>query len=181
MNMKNEASFQGLIGKFSPGIKRIAYKLNGRYRSFDHDDLYQEALFHLWNDFRAGKLMDKTDSYILQGCYFHLRNCIRKINEKTNTLSLESMLDGRDGDGFEDSLLNKYIIQDDMRKRMDDKLLAGSIQNNGFSPKEKEILVFLSNGLTTREIGGRLGVSHVSVVKSIKQIRKKSSKHLDNF
>lgn len=74
-------SFQELHQKLSPTIKRIAYRLNGHYRSFNHDDLYQEATIHLWSNFLKGKLSDKTDSYILQGCYFHLKNYIRKVND----------------------------------------------------------------------------------------------------
>ena len=176
--MENEISFEVLAKKFSPVVRRIAYKLNGRYRSFDHDDLYQEALLHLWYDFCSGKLVDKTDSYILQGCYFHLRNCIRKINERSNMVSFESLLDAQGDSTLEDMLLNKYVTQPDTRKQLDDKLVAYSIQNNGFNPKEKKVLHSLANGLTTREIGKKIGVSHVSVVKMIKRIREKSFKHI---
>jgi RNA polymerase sigma factor (sigma-70 family) len=179
--MAEAINFQDLFVKFSPGIRRIAYKLNGHYRSFDHNDLCQEALLHLWNDFCAGKLADKTDSYILQGCYFHLKNCIRKINEKPNALSFESLLDDAEGAELENMLLNKYAIQPDMRRQMDEKLIACSIRNNGFSPREKKIIFFLADGLTTRQIGEKIGFSHVSVVKAVKRIRKKSLKHIDNF
>ena len=46
--------FEELAKKFSPTVKRIAYKLNGHYRSFNHDDLYQEAtlMFELRDRFR---------------------------------------------------------------------------------------------------------------------------------
>ncbi|MDD5501350.1 MAG: sigma-70 family RNA polymerase sigma factor [Candidatus Omnitrophota bacterium] len=179
--MTKEACFQGLIGKFSPKIKRIAYKLNGRYRSFDHDDLYQEAVFHLWNSFCSGRLENKTDSYILQGCYFHLKNCIRKINEKPNVISLESLSDPQDGARAAEALLSSHAIEDGTRERVDVKMVAASILNNGFSPKEKNILLFLSEGLTTREIGSKTGVSHVSVVKAVKKIRQKSYRHIDKF
>jgi RNA polymerase sigma factor (sigma-70 family) len=179
--MVKKTSFNSLVGRFSPRIKRIAYKLNGRYRSFDHDDLYQEALLHLWNASRSNKLADKTDSYILQGCYFHLKNCIRKINEKPNTLSLESMFDAQNDSSAADALLNRHVVSRDMRDQLDVDLVAGAISNNGFSPKEKRIIFSLSEGLTTRQIGRRLGVSHVSVVKALKKIRRKSSRHIDKF
>ena len=179
--MVKKTSFNSLVAKFSPGIKRIAYKLNGRYRSFDHDDLYQESLLHLWNASRENKLADKTDSYILQGCYFHLRNCIRKINEKPNTLSLESMFDTQSDSSAADVLLNRCVVSPDMRDQLDTILVAGAISNNGFSPREKRIIFSLSEGLTTRQIGRRLGVSHVSVVKMLKKIRRKSSRHIDKF
>ncbi len=179
--MAEEIVFNRLVRKLSPTIKRIAYRLNGRYRSFDHDDLYQESLLHLWNDFNSGKLADKTDSYILQGCYFHLKNCIRKINERPNVVSLESLIEDHQGANLEDSVFSRHMDQPDLREQADVKLTAGAIQNNGFSPREKKIISFLAEGLTTREIGGRVGLSHVGVVKAVKKIRKKSFRHLDNF
>jgi RNA polymerase sigma factor (sigma-70 family) len=179
--MEEDKLFNGLIGKFSPGIRRIAYKLNGRYRSFDHDDLYQEALLRLWNDHRAGKLTDKTDSYVLQGCYFHLKNCIRKVNERSNIVSLDALQNAQEDTTLLDQLLNKYTHQPDTRKELDEKLVVYSISHNGLKPKEKKVISFLSDGLTTREIGKKIGVSHVSVVKMIKRIREKSLKRIDKF
>jgi RNA polymerase sigma factor (sigma-70 family) len=170
--------FVALVKKFSPTVKRIAYKLNGRYRSFNHDDLCQEAFLHLWNDFRAGKLEAKTDSYILQGCYFHLKNYIRTVNEKPNVISLDMPVN-EEGLCLEEVLPLKSAIQEDCRNRLHTKFLVEAIQNNGFSPREKRILMFLKEGLTTRDIGKSLGLSHVSIVKAVKRIREKAREHLD--
>ncbi|MCX5704439.1 MAG: hypothetical protein NT066_08150 [Candidatus Omnitrophica bacterium] len=82
-------SFEILLKRISPTLKRIAYRLNGHFSFFNDEDLYQEALIHLWLDFKEGKLSDKTDSYILQGCYFYLKNYIRKNYDKANLISLE--------------------------------------------------------------------------------------------
>ena len=169
--------FDALTKKLSPTVKRIAYKLNGRYRSFSHDDLYQEAFLHLWNDFRAKKLEDKTDSYILQGCYFHLKNYIRKVNERP-VISLDMQVN-EEGLSLEEVLPLKFAIQEDCRSQLHVKLLVEAIQNNGFSPREKKILMFLKDGLTTRDIGKRIGLSHVSIVKTVKRIREKAKQHLD--
>jgi len=171
--------FEGLVKKFSPTITRIAYRLNGRYRSFSHDDLYQEALLHLWNNFNAGKLEDKTDSYILQGCYFHLKNYIRKVNERPNVISLDMAVGDEENVSLEEILYLKFGIQEDCRESLHAKFLVDAIQNNGFNPKEKRILMFLKDGLTTRDIGERLGLSHVSIVKAVKKIREKARQHLD--
>ena len=46
--------------------------------------------------------------------------------------------------------------------------------------KEKEIVFFYLQGWTTREIGERLGISHVSIVKLEEKIREKCKK-LKNF
>lgn len=171
-------SFEELEHKLSPVIKRITYKLNGHYRSFDHDDLYQEAIIHLWRNFLKGALSDKTDSYILQGCYFHLKNYIRKINERSNIISIDAALGANDEATIED-ILGKHWACQDCRGDLHNKFLAQSIQDNGFNPKEKRLLAYFSQGLKTRDIGKCLGVSHVSVVKMMKKIRGKAQKHLD--
>lgn len=171
-------SFEELHRKLSPTIKRIAYKLNGRYRSFNHDDLYQEASVHLWSDFLKGKLSDKTDSYILQGCYFHLKNYIRKVNERANSVSIDAALNTDDEATVED-VLGEHWACPDCRQELHNKFLAQSIRGNGFNPKEKRLLDYFSQGMTTRDIGKRLGISHVSVVKLMQKIRAKAQKHLD--
>jgi len=173
-------SFQELHQKLSPTIKRIAYRLNGHYRSFNHDDLYQEATIHLWSNFLKGKLSDKTDSYILQGCYFHLKNYIRKVNERSNIISIDTALNTNEEATVED-ILGKYWASDDCRNDLHNRLLAQSIQNNGFAPREKRLLTYFSQGLTTRDIGKRMGISHVSVVKLMQKIRIKARKHLDKI
>jgi RNA polymerase sigma factor (sigma-70 family) len=171
-------SFGELHRKLSPTIKRIAYRLNGSYRSFNHDDLYQEATMHLWSNFLKGKLSDKTDSYILQGCYFHLKNYIRKVNERSNVVSIDAALSSNAEASVED-LLGQYWSSPDCRDQLHNKFLVQSIRDNGFNPKEKRLLAYFSQGLTTRDIGKRMGISHVSVVKMRQKIRFKSGKHLD--
>ena len=169
--------FMELQNNLSPVIKRIAYKLNGRYRTFSHDDLFQEALMHLWTNFNAGKLDDKTESYILQGCYFHLKNYIRKVNEKPD-LSLDEMVfSGSDDLELKDLIVDEH--QKDIRELLNTKLLVETIQNNGFDKREKKILMFFKDGLTTRDIGKRIGVSHVMVVKLMNKIRIKCHKYID--
>jgi len=170
--------FEQLHKKLSPTIKRIAYRLNGRYRSFNHDDLYQEALIHLWSNFLKGKLSDKTDSYILQGCYFHLKNYIRKVNERSGIVSIDAAL-SVDNNATVEDVLGAYWSCEDCRDELHNKLLAQSIRNNGFSPREKMLLECFSQGLTTRDIGKRLGVSHVAVLKMMKRVRQRSFQYLD--
>jgi len=173
-------SFQELRQKLSPTIKRIVYRLNGHYRSFDQDDLYQEAIIHLWSNFLKGKLNDKTDSYILQGCYFHLKNYIRKINECLNVVSINAVFSA-DEDPAVGGVLGRYGAHPDCRDQVHNQLLVQSIQANGFNPREKRLLIYFSQGLTTRDIGKRMGISHVSVVKLMQKIRIKAQKHLDKI
>ena len=172
--------FEELHQKLSPTIKRIAYRLNGHYRSFNHDDLYQEATIHLWSNFLKGKLGDKTDSYILQGCYFHLKNYIRKVNERSNVVSINAALSANEEATLEDVLGQSWACPD-CRDQLHNKFLTQSIRNNGFNLKEKRLLDYFSQGLTTRDIGKRMGISHVSVVKLKQKIRIKAQKHLDKI
>jgi RNA polymerase sigma factor (sigma-70 family) len=172
--------FVGLLKRISPKLRGITYRLNGRHCFFNDEDLYQEALVHLWESFRRGVLGDKTDSYILQGCYFYLKNYMRKNFEKGCLVSLESENQDEGGVALRD------VIAGDFNKSgyldyLHDKLLAEVIQNNGLLQREKEILRLYAQGLATREIGERLGVSHVSVVKATRRIRQKCLRYLDKL
>ena len=62
---------------------------------------------------------------------------------------------------------------------LNDKLLAETIRNNGLTKREKELLSLCAQDLTTRQIGQRLGISHVSVLKAMRRVRGKCKKYLD--
>lgn len=169
--------FNELSARLTPKLKAISYRLNHQFTFFNEEDLYQEALIHLWQNSRSGSLNDKTDSYILQGCYFHLKNYIRKNRVKAKLVSIEENI-GQGENSFEDLFL-KDEKSPDLRERLNDLLLAETIFNNGFTLKEKKVLRYYAEGLTTRQIGERLGVTHVSVVKMTNRIREKSRKYID--
>ncbi len=171
-------TFEALTKKLSPVIKRIVYKVNVGFTYFNEEDLYQEALIHLWSDFNAGKLENKTDSYILQGCYFYLKNYIRVSRPKARTISIDFII-GDDGESVKETLFLKDKHCEDYFDSLNSKFLADTLHNNGFTNREKKILRFYSEGLTTRQIGTRLGISHVRVVKLTEIIRQKSQKYID--
>ena len=155
--------------RLSPTLRRITYKLNGHFTFFDDDDLFQEALEHLWVAFKEGRLEDKTDSYVLQGCYFHLKNYIRKTMDKTATSSLNAIMD-------EDSTeLENFLVFDDPRfdEAIEKSFLEESPDIKSLSPREKEVMRLSLEGMTVREIGKNIGISHVMVVKIKKSIRNK--------
>lgn len=174
-------NFAKLVKKISPKLRRIAHKLDYLRAFFGWEDLYQEALIHLWDEFNSAALEGKTDSYILQGCYFHLKNYIRKESDKVKVLSLDA---GFNPDRENDSAC-ELPIEDrsagDALLRLDDRLLTQTILNNGLTDKEKYLLSLCAQGLTTREAGKMIGVSHVSIIKSLKIIRQKCLKYRDNF
>ena len=170
-------NFEDVLKRISPILKRITYKLNGHSSFFNDDDLFQEAVLHLWQDFRAGKIEDKTDSYILQGCYFHLKNYLRKARPKANSVSMETIINE---EGLE---LEDVLMPEDSGSSFDylhNRLLVQDMRDNGLTPREKEVLSLFLDGLTVREIGARLGISHVRILKIKEHIKKKSTYLLDN-
>lgn len=179
--MFNRMHFEELVKKISPKLKGIVYKLSYAYRYFTKDDLYQEAMAHLWSSFSCGKLGDKTDSYVLQGCYFYLKNYIRCHNPRARLVSWESFYTLDDDSNMARALIFPDPASEDFQEKLNNKLLADTIRNNGLTKREKRIIAYYAQGLTTRGIGRRLGVSHVRVVRMTATIREKCRKYLDKI
>lgn len=161
--------FEKLIKKLSPTIRRISHRLNGHFTFFNDDDLCQEALAHLWVLFRQNKLNDKTDSYILQGCYFHLKNYIRTSMDKASFTSIEKPIDE------EGTMLHEILAsrKNEYLERLEDEVLHEAMIENAATEREKQALNYLLDGLTTREIGAKLGISHVSIIKLKNRLKAK--------
>ena len=170
--------FEALLKKISPTLRRITYRLGRTAGYCQEPDLYQEALIHLWQEVKAGVLEDKTDSYILQGCYFHLKNYLRTHRDRATLISVDS-LQNEDADRITESRFFMDPASARLRDELHNKLLAETIMNNGLTDREKLLLSFCAQGLTTRQAGARLGVSHVRVVKILQCINKKCRKYLD--
>jgi RNA polymerase sigma factor (sigma-70 family) len=165
-------SYEILVQRISPTIKRIASKLDGRFSFIDDADLYQEALVHLWIHYGEGKLADKTDSYILQGCYFHLKNVIRKIHDNDTIISL-STVNVEDGTALAEILSPKDVSS---FEHIEGRMHVEAIEASGMTEREKDVLESCMEGMTTREIGKRMGISHVAVVKIRNKIKMKYQK-----
>lgn len=164
-------SFERVVEKINPKIKAIAAGLDGKYASFSDDDLYQEALLRLWQKHNENMLFDKTESYIIQGCSFDMRNYIRTHFKGLDRRSISAYAQiNKEGDYLIDFLparatntreevYDAGMLLEDIRKKL--------------SARENIVLERSADGLTTREIGDELGVSHVMVVKIKKKIRHK--------
>lgn len=161
--------FDELMNRLSPTLRRIAHKMNGHRTYFSDDDLAQEAMIHLWNSYREGSIDDKTDSYLLQGAYFHLKNYLRTHLDKVRPESMDAVM--TDGETeFGETIAAETALPSDA---IDGEELLDKARSGGLDSREMRVLMLFMDGFTTREIGSRLGISHVMVVKIRKRIRAK--------
>ncbi len=163
--------FEELLEKITPKLKRITQKLNGHFTFFDENDLFQEATIYLWSIFTTGKLKNKTESYILQGCYFHLKNYIRKKSDRIQKYHLDNSIEISDGENDKTEVkepVDNFCLEDFVQEKIIIEKIITQLND-----KEREILYSCLSELTTREIGKLLGVSHVSIIKTKNKIRKK--------
>ncbi len=165
-------NFETLLETISPRLKRMAKSHNGHGFFIHEEDLYQEMCIHLWKNYKDGQPTGINEAYIVKGCEFHILNYLRKEREKARIVSLEESINEEGGtlkdilpDGKEP--LDKFIDRD---------LTIEDIKNNGFTKREKEVFSLLLSGLTVREAGKELGISHVMVVKVKNRIIKKWQK-----
>ncbi|MCX7661496.1 MAG: sigma-70 family RNA polymerase sigma factor [Candidatus Omnitrophica bacterium] len=166
-------SFEELVKRISPTLKKITYKLNGHFSYFNDNDLYQEALLYLWQEFSSAKLQDKTDSYILQGCFYYLKNFLRKKREKVKLVSIDSFVKNEEDIDLEEKLPSECYV--DSIESLENNLLLEQIQNNDLTKREKEVISLYLEGLTVREIGKKLNISHVRVIRIRNNIKRKLS------
>ncbi len=161
--------FEAILKRITPTLRSISRKLDSFSSSIDDEDLCQEALLHLWLRFCEGGLDEKTDSYLLQGCYFHLRNHIRKTQDRATLLSLSMIIDDEGSELQEVLSMNETDLLDEV----EGNLQAEAVQASGMTERERHVLCLSMEGMTTREIGRLLGVSHVAVVKTKGRIKKR--------
>ncbi|MCU0665620.1 MAG: sigma-70 family RNA polymerase sigma factor [Candidatus Omnitrophica bacterium] len=162
--------FSGTLKRITPKLKGIAYKLAGMVPFLNQEDLFQEALVHLWVGFRDSELQDKTDSYILQGCYFHLKNYIRTVSDKKQTMSLDAFVNDNN------TTLEKILPVEDSNlflEQLNSQFIFQKIRNNGLTSQEKEVFNLYYQGLSARKVASRMGLSHVRVLRLKDNIRKR--------
>lgn len=172
--------FEKTLKRLSPQLRKITYQLNRRFSFFNEEDLYQEALLHLWVSFKDGLLINKTDSFLLQSCYFYLKNHLRKTEDRIKPISLDVPINEKNLDLD----LKEILSSEEAKSSFDDvegKMVIEQIMNNGLSEREKAVLSLCLDSLTTREIGQRLGISHVRVIKIKDKIKDKCGKFKGEF
>ncbi|MCM8807699.1 MAG: sigma-70 family RNA polymerase sigma factor [Candidatus Omnitrophica bacterium] len=150
-----------LIKKLKSKLEHMVKGLKNGGDGFDIDDCLQEIYLYLWIEWNNGNIKGKNESYILKGCYYHLKNFLRK-NKSLKFISLEEMMENNSLFDVPNNSQNSYLI--DFEKMY-----------NILNEREKKVVNFIMAGYTIREIGKNLGISHVMVLKIIKKIRSKIS------
>jgi DNA-directed RNA polymerase specialized sigma subunit len=175
-------SFEVFAHTIEPKLKQIALKYRHIGAYTDEDDLFNEMLVFLWDCWQRDILADKTESYIVQACYFHLRNYLRTMQENNRLVSLdEGGGDAENGGENGDSVPRlRDMLPDagpDLPKIAEGNALYEKIMSNGLRKIEKEIIRLLCDGCTVREVGDHLHMSHAMVIKYRKNISEKVSRN----
>ncbi len=126
------------------------------------DDLMQEALVHLWQT--ETRRPGQTRSWYVRSCHFHVKHYLaagRSVDSAKRRYAQVDAEEGEDGEEmqefdrrWEDTALDVVELRDLF------SLLSGRLGRDG-----QAVLRWLAEGLSTREIGRRLGISHTMVVK----------------
>lgn len=170
--MSKKRELNEVISGIKYQLKAIIHKLNIQYQYIDIDDLFQEALLYLWQQNENGKLNNKNDSYILQGCYYYLKNYIRKyVQSNYKQIERDYHYNSLEKDQEVKENL-KFQNRNPLNSTLDEYLYYNEF-NKDLSIKEKALLSLRMRGLTTREIGRELGISHTMVIKIRKKMQRK--------
>ncbi len=153
--------FEELVRQLNSDIRALAHRYNPEYSFVDSDDLAQEAITCLWLKWKEGKLKDKNRSYILRGCYFDMKNFIRKSREVKAPLSLDMPID-QTGISLKEVIIDSTTLT---KEDTEANFFIESIRNNGLTSREKQVFEYFLEGFNTRQIGKKLGISHVRVVQ----------------
>ncbi len=162
-------NFKEILKELTPKFISISLQLNKNSNGYDLNDLVQEMSMHLLEKWNKGEIEGYTKSYILQSCWFHIKNYLRKINKKIKTISLDDIVDGTDVclcEMIEDGSESVYDI-------VNFKITVDNILSNGLTKREKEVFLLTLEGHTLREMGEILDISFVRVSKIENNIKKK--------
>jgi len=154
--------FEQRFSELAPMLKRIAKQFSRWQVMLDEDDLFQEMAIFLWQKMEANEFEGKSNTYVAKGCEFHIRNCLRMHKEKVTLESIEKPI-SEAGETLSDSLCAASCGSE--KERLDNQLTIDEILCNGYATAVKTVFSLLSKGYTTREVGAKMGFSHVRVVK----------------
>lgn len=150
------------------------------------EDLFQEAVIHLWQ--REKEHPGQSQSWYIQSCWLHLQNHLRKGRSVdsgkhgwTALLTVEAD-EGREAQAGEDGEVQADEDREEIEAGIPDTLFAQvcardviSELSKWLTPVEKQILNLGFEGLSSRGIALRLGLSHTTVVKQRHNIARLAS------
>lgn len=153
---------------YLPVFHRMAQKIGKLPCWITPDDIVAEMLLNLWECWKRGELESKTRSYILQNCWFSVKNYLRKSEDKVHLISLSEPID-EEGTSLEE------LIESDLNffRVIEVRQLLDELQKK-LTPRENQVLHLQKGEYTTREIARELNISHVRVVKIQHNIKKKA-------
>ena len=154
--------FNAVLQRISSRLKAIAHKYTGYCMFIDNDDLFQETSLHLWDRYQKGEIAGKNDAYLVQSCKFHILNYLRKNKPGVLLVSMDELMSD-DGDTLKDTIPD--IKAQPIASTVSDEMQVAEIRDSSASDKETTIMKLLEEGHTVREIGKKLGISHVMVIK----------------
>ena len=131
------------------------------------EDLMQEALIHLWQVQEQNP--GQTKNWYLQNCRYHLLHYLaigRSVDSPKRRASQVHPVDHEDG---QDDLLDRFEGSDTVLEDVSARDILDSLAK-WLSPREMMILQWLAEGLATREIARRIGISHPMVIKYRRKI-----------
>jgi RNA polymerase sigma factor (sigma-70 family) len=131
------------------------------------EDLMQEALIHLWQV--QEQTPGQTKHWYIQNCRFHLLHYLALGRSVDSPKRRASQVQPLEHEQDEDDLLDRFESADTVVQDVSARDILSSLSKR-LSNREVTILHWLADGLGTREIAKRLGISHPMVVKHRRKI-----------
>ena len=125
-------------------------------------DLMQESLLHLWK--LEEKRPGRTRSWYLQACRFHLQHCL------VSGRSLDSLKRASGGNRIpidednEDPTLHGHRTNGEVFEAVSFADVVSTLKRE-ITPRERQVLIGLANGMVLREITFEFGISYPTVLK----------------
>ena len=131
------------------------------------EDLMQEALIHLWQIQEQNP--GQTRNWYLQNCRFHLLHYLALGRSLDSPKRRASQVHPLEQEEELDDWLDRFEGSDSVLQDVSARDILASLAKL-LSQREMSILEWLAEGLGTREIAKRLGISHPMVIKHRRKI-----------
>lgn len=131
------------------------------------EDLMQEALIHLWQVQEQNP--GQTKNWYLQNCRYRLLHYLALGRSVDSPKRRASQVHPSEHDEEQDDWLDRFEGSNTVLQDVSARDILSSLSKL-LSAKEMMILQWLAEGLGTREIAKRIGISHPMVIKHRRKI-----------